>query len=119
MSADKPQGIRDMEPPKRVKDLRKLLGVFGYNERFAPRYFECTACLIDLLKKERNFEIQYVPGAQNAGVDWVFRYNFPDSVGLEGRQGLSSPHIGSARKHVQTLQTASDPRRMPLGLGNG
>lgn len=56
MAADKLQGIRDMEAPKRVKDLRTLLGVFGYNERFAPHYSDCTACLTDLLKKDVPWE---------------------------------------------------------------
>jgi hypothetical protein len=56
MAADKLQGIREMAPPSRVKDLRMLLGVFGYNERFAKHYSDYTACMTDLLKKDAPWE---------------------------------------------------------------
>jgi len=56
MAADKIQAIRDMERPKDVSSLRTLLGVFGYNERFAHHYSDCTAVMTDLLKKDTPWE---------------------------------------------------------------
>ena len=52
MAADKIQAIRDMKAPKRVSDLRMLLGVFGYNDSFVKHYSDCTAIMTDLLQKD-------------------------------------------------------------------
>jgi hypothetical protein len=56
MADDKLAAIREMEAPKRVKDLRTLLGVFGFNERFAKHYSDCTSIMTDLLKKDVPWE---------------------------------------------------------------
>lgn len=56
MADDKLQAIRDMEAPKRVQDLRMLLGVFGYNDGFVKHYSDCTAIMTDLLKKDTPWE---------------------------------------------------------------
>jgi hypothetical protein len=52
MAADKVQGIRDMEPPKGVSELRHFLGVAGFYDKFVPHYSDTVACLNDLLKKD-------------------------------------------------------------------
>jgi len=52
MADDKIQAIRDMKSPEKIKDLRTLLGVFGYNEGYAKHYSDLTACMTDLLKKD-------------------------------------------------------------------
>lgn len=64
MADDKVQAIRDMQPPRRVKDLRMLLGVFGFNEKFAKHYSDLTACMTDLLKKDVPWE--WTPRHQDA-----------------------------------------------------
>jgi hypothetical protein len=56
MSDDKLQGIRDMERPRRVKDLRMLLGTLGFYDKFIPHYSDYTACMTDLLKKDVPWE---------------------------------------------------------------
>lgn len=56
MAADKLQAIRNMEEPRTVKDLRTLLGVFGYNESFARHYSDYTAVMTDLLKKDEPWD---------------------------------------------------------------
>jgi hypothetical protein len=51
MAANQFQGIREMQRPQKVKDLRMMLGLFGCNEQFAKHSSDLTACLTDLLKK--------------------------------------------------------------------
>jgi hypothetical protein len=52
MASDKIQGIRDLEPPRGVADLRSLLGIVGFYDKFIPHYSDTVACLNDLLKKD-------------------------------------------------------------------
>jgi hypothetical protein len=52
MADDKIQGIRDIDPPRGVSELRSFLGVVGFYDRFIPHYSDTTACLNDLLKKD-------------------------------------------------------------------
>lgn len=61
MSDDKLQGIRDLERPRRVKDLRALLGTLGFYDKFIPHYSDLTACLTDLLKKEAEWRWEDYP----------------------------------------------------------
>lgn len=56
MSDDKLQGIRDMERPRKIKDLRMFLGTLGFYDKFIPHYADHTACLTDLLKKDAVWE---------------------------------------------------------------
>jgi hypothetical protein len=52
MADDKIQGIRDIEPPRGVADLRSFLGVVGFYDKFIPHYSDITACLTNLTKKD-------------------------------------------------------------------
>jgi len=52
MADDKIQGIRNMQPPRGLSDLRHFLGVLGFYDKFIPRYSEITSCLTNLTKKD-------------------------------------------------------------------
>jgi len=52
MADDKLQAIRDLQPPKRIRDLRGLLGVMGFYMGFIPHFADTAAPLTELLKKD-------------------------------------------------------------------
>lgn len=52
MAHDKIQALRDLKPPRGVNDLRSILGMFGFYDKFIPHYSDTVACLNDLLKKD-------------------------------------------------------------------
>jgi hypothetical protein len=55
MSDDKIQGIRDIERPRHLADLRSFLGVVGFYDKFIPHYSDIVACLTNLTKKNVPF----------------------------------------------------------------
>lgn len=50
---DKVKAIIQYSTPKNVKDVRRLLGMAGWYQRFVPKYASITAPLTDLLKKNK------------------------------------------------------------------
>jgi hypothetical protein len=64
MAQDKIQGIRDLQPPRGVSDLRSFLGVLGFYDKFIPHYSDTTACLTALLKKDAPWV--WTPACQQA-----------------------------------------------------
>ncbi|XP_055585110.1 uncharacterized protein LOC129737961 [Uranotaenia lowii] len=49
------QPILNYARPKSVKDVRRLMGLAGFYQRFIPNYSRITANITDLLKKEKKF----------------------------------------------------------------
>jgi hypothetical protein len=64
MSDDKIQGIRDMEKPRHLSDLRSFLGVVGFYDKFIPHYSDTVTCLTNLTKKDVPFD--WTPQCQEA-----------------------------------------------------
>ncbi|XP_020979415.1 uncharacterized protein LOC110272005 [Arachis ipaensis] len=53
---DKIKAIQDMEPPKDIKGLQKLIGKLGYIRRFVPALGELLGPLRPLLKEKNTFK---------------------------------------------------------------
>ena len=49
------QGIQEMPTPSSKQDVKRLLGMANYLQRFAPNLSEVTAPLRDLLKEDNQF----------------------------------------------------------------
>ena len=49
------QALLDMEAPKSVKGVRRVLGAFGFYRRFCPNFAKISYPLTELLKKNRRF----------------------------------------------------------------
>ena len=47
------QPILDYTRPKSIKDIRRLIGLAGFYQKFVKNYSQVTAPITDLLKKER------------------------------------------------------------------
>lgn len=47
------QPVLDYSTPKTVKDIRRLLGLAGFYQKFIKNYSEITTLIIDLLKKDQ------------------------------------------------------------------
>lgn len=45
--------VLDFPPPKTVKDVRRLLGLAGFYQKFVRNYSEITASITNLLKKDK------------------------------------------------------------------
>lgn len=54
MDVSKIQPILDYPTPKTVKDIRRLLGLAGFYQKFIRNYSEITTPITNLLKKDRN-----------------------------------------------------------------
>lgn len=52
---DKVQGIKEMPTPTSKQDLKRLLGMVNYLQKFAPNLSEVTAPMRDLLKEGNQF----------------------------------------------------------------
>ena len=52
----KVQGIQEMPSPTSKQDVKRLLGMVNYLQRFAPKLSEITAPLRDLLKEQICFQ---------------------------------------------------------------
>ena len=52
----KKQGIQEMPSPTSKQDVKRLLGMVNYLQRFAPKLSEITAPLRDLLKEQTCFQ---------------------------------------------------------------
>ncbi|XP_022785752.1 uncharacterized protein K02A2.6-like [Stylophora pistillata] len=52
---DKVQGIKEMPAPTSKQDLKRLLGMVNYLQKFAPNLSEVTAPMRDLLKEGNQF----------------------------------------------------------------
>ena len=44
------QGLAKMDPPHTKKELRKLLGAFGYYREYIPNYSDIAKPLTDLVR---------------------------------------------------------------------
>lgn len=53
MDASKIQPILDYPSPKSIKDIRRLLGLAGFYQKFIRNYSEITTPITNLLKKDR------------------------------------------------------------------
>ena len=53
MSDDKIQALRDLPKPRGLTDLRSLLGMVNFYDKFIPHYSDIVAPLTDLTKKDR------------------------------------------------------------------
>lgn len=54
MDVSKIQPVLDYPTPKTVKDIRRLLGLAGFYQKFIQNYSEITTPISNLLKKNRN-----------------------------------------------------------------
>lgn len=53
MDISKIQPVLEYPVPKTIKDIRRLLGLAGFYQKFIPNYSEVTTPISDLLKKNR------------------------------------------------------------------
>lgn len=53
--ADKILAIRDLPPPKSVREVRKFIGLASWYRRFVDNFSELTAPISDLTKKSKTF----------------------------------------------------------------
>lgn len=53
---DKVAAIKDMQPPKNVRDVRRFLGVASWYRRFVPDFSKLSQPLTSLLKKGKHFK---------------------------------------------------------------
>lgn len=53
MDISKIQPVLEYPVPKTIKDIRRLLGLAGFYQKFIPNYSEVTSPISDLLKKNR------------------------------------------------------------------
>ena len=53
---DRIKALTALKPPENKKALQKLLGFFGFNRRWIPRYASLTKCMYDQLKQGSKFE---------------------------------------------------------------
>lgn len=49
------QGIQEMPTPQNKQDVKRLLGMMNYLQKFAPNLSETTAPMRELLKQENQF----------------------------------------------------------------
>ena len=49
------QGVREMPTPESTQDVKRLLGMVNYLQKFAPNLSEATAPMRELLKEENQF----------------------------------------------------------------
>ena len=69
--AAKIQGIQDMPSPTSKQDVKRLLGMVNYLQRFAPKLSEITAPLRDLLKEQTCFKWDAVQEVSLAAIKKV------------------------------------------------
>lgn len=65
MDVTKIQPILDYAPPQSVKDIRRLLGLAGFYQKFIQNYSEITTPITNLLKKDRK-KFSWTPEADEA-----------------------------------------------------
>ena len=50
------QSLQQIKSPHNKKSLQKLLGFYGFNRRWIPKYAALTKCMYDLLRKDAKFD---------------------------------------------------------------
>ena len=61
-----------MPTPQNEHDVKRLLGMLNYLQKFAPNLSEVTAPMRELLREENHFKVEVLRGSNNSSQNLLY-----------------------------------------------